>query len=686
MQAQVYAQQYTFNKENKSLIITVGAQRYEFSGRFSVIYASANPSLAMRPSGIQGIRYNVPTWITDTAQQADLKKTTPDARVAGDGWDENILTGDTKDRTANIYKAGKAITMMPSQMIVRGDSAEFIYPRNDLFELRAVIKLYKGSYPSISFRCRPRKEGYFSVGYTGAPSFDPATLTEIWQPMIWQEKRFPENVYVTPAHLASLPATLLNDGMNTSGILVAPEYLPFDPLPVLANSRFGVSLRDAAGQARSQAFAPLMGGAGSKAGVNDLLQCKVFLVTEPASLSKTFEKLARDYFGFKDYRHNDIASLNQALDNIIDYSMTSYAWYVDSLKGFSYATDAPGTVKNVSSLHPLELALVTGNAKVFDQRAYPLIEFMLSRERTLFSLDSNQKIQSPSRRLRGTAVTLSELVTLYRGLNQTNPVFRQLAEERFRKMDKDNWMQAMEMYKLTHEQPLLEKAKEGADKYIAQRVLQPQTGFDDKNAGSFYFSYTNRWTNLLELYELTGEERYLDAAWSGARYYAMFAWMGPKIPDSLVTVNKDGRAPMYSYVKNKGHKQMYYPEEKVPAWRLSEIGLLPESSGTSASHRGVFMANHAPWMLRLGYYKKDSFLMQLAKAAIAGRYRSFPGYHINTARTSAYEKIDFPLHNHTDQSVNSFHYNHIMPMASMLLDYLVTDAFCSFRHRHFFSR
>ena len=39
------------------------------------------------------------------------------------------------------------------------------------------------------------------------------------------------------------------------------------------------------------------------------------------------------------------------------------------------------------------------------------------------------------------------------------------------------------------------------------------------------------------------------------------------------------------------------------------------------------------------------------------------------------KKLIFPLHEHKDQSVNSFHYNHILPMASMLLDYLVTDAF-----------
>ncbi|MCH5686161.1 hypothetical protein LWM68_19015 [Niabella sp. W65] len=87
------------------------------------------------------------------------------------------------------------------------------------------------------------------------------------------------------------------------------------------------------------------------------------------------------------------------------------------------------------------------------------------------------------------------------------------------------------------------------------------------------------------------------------------------------------------------------------------------------------MSNYAPWLLRIGYYTKDSFLMNVAKASIVGRSESFPGYHMNTARTTAYEKADFPLHEHKDQSVNSFHYNHILPMASLFVDYMVSDAF-----------
>jgi hypothetical protein len=80
-------------------------------------------------------------------------------------------------------------------------------------------------------------------------------------------------------------------------------------------------------------------------------------------------------------------------------------------------------------------------------------------------------------------------------------------------------------------------------------------------------------------------------------------------------------------------------------------------------------------MLKIGHLTGDTYLMDIARSAVIGRYRNFPGYHINTARTTAYEKKDFPLVGHKDQSVNSFHYNHPLPMLSMLVDFLVTDAY-----------
>lgn len=671
---------------NNQIEITSSGKTYRFAPEFTVIYSDTNPELAARPGGIKNVSYNVVTWKTYRGEKGDLKQVKRSLSQGGDGFDDAILDAKAEQRTPVIYNAGENNVVVAESVKQDGNMVYFTFPDNEKFSLKAHVDLVASPYPKINYTLTPKIAGYFSVGYTGAPSFDLDEAEEIWQPLIWQEKRFPEIPFMTMSYRTPIPTTLVNDGVNSIGVLAASEEFPFDPLPLMDNSRFGVVLRNLDGKAQPQLFAPVLGGIESKMQASESYSFSSYVVVNPETITQTYESISRKVFGFHDYRKNEIASLNEVFENIVDYGMSDYAWYVDSLKGYAYATDVPGAVKNVSSLNPLEIAMVTDNREMFEKRAYPMMEYMLSREKFLFCLDTAQKIQQPSRKMNGPAAPLSELTTLYSAFGKKNSFLLQMAKDEQSKvkarnldasMSSDNWMSAMYLYKASGEEEYLQKAKAQADDYIKNRIHEKPVDFTDPlSEGAFFWTgITPRWIQLLELYEITKEKRYLEAAQYGARHYTMFTWMCPQIPDEKITVNKDGKAPVYWYLKSKGHSPMYYPEEEVPAWRLSEMGLTPESTSTCTGHRAIFMANYAPWMLRLGYYANDKFLKDVAKAAIIGRYKNFPGYHINTARTTAYEKFDYPYHKHNELSVNSFHYNHILPMASMLLDYLVTDAF-----------
>ncbi|CAH0314417.1 hypothetical protein SRABI27_04932 [Pedobacter sp. Bi27] len=673
-------------KDNQGFKIISKDKTYLFKPDFVVVWNEKDPELALKPSGLKKVSYNIPTWKTSDSSLADYRQQIVSASVAGDGFDDKILRSAKQDRTANIYHAGKTHFLSAIKTISSGDSIHFIFPEHALFTLKAWLVKSSLPYPKIAFSFTPKKNGFYSVGYIGAPSFKSDHVDEVWQPLIWTEKRVPQQPYLTPSFMATIPTTLVNDGYNSIGVLADSRYLPFQPLPLLTNSQFGIALLNNKSALQPQVFAPMPGGFNSQMSAGYSFEFSMNLIVEPLSITKTYEQIATTVFGFKDYRTNATVSMNTTLDNLIDYSKTRYAWFIDSLKGFAYATDVPGAVKNVSSLNPLELAIVRDDQEMFDKRAYPLMEFMLSREKFLFAIDSNQKIQSPSRKLRGPIAPLSELQVLSDVFGGNNSFYATMAKKEFgtarvRNLDEEqkgrNWVNAMFMFKLTSDSAYLSLSKTLADKYLKERVNTRLKAFGDPLFSSNFFwpTFTNNWSALLELYELTADRRYLEAAQDGARHYTLFTWMTPAIPNDVVTVNKGGKAPMYWYLKSKGHHQMYYPEEKVPAWRLSEMGLTPESSGTSTGHRGIFMSTYAPWLLRIGYHTKDPFLMNVAKASIVGRSESFPGYHINTERTTAYEKADFPLHEHKDQSVNSFHYNHILPMASMFVDYLVSDAY-----------
>ncbi|WP_158014034.1 hypothetical protein [Sphingomonas sanxanigenens] len=666
-----------------SAVAALPAELAGFDLDFVVLYRADDPGMALRPAGIPNLVYNVASWRAFDPARADLATSKRDDSSQGDGFDDRILDGRAEKRSADYFNSGERIHLAPARIARQGSRLIAHYPADPRFTLTAEVDLAAKPYPLLRWHLTAKVPGNFSVGYVGAPQVAPAAADEVWQPLVWQEKRMPDRAYLTMAYRAPLPTAMVRRGGTAYAAIAHPSEFPFQPLPTADNSRFGVAVRTEDGQASPQIFAPVMGGAGSKLAAGASTGFSAYLVrSEARDLTQLYERLARTVYGFRDYRSNAVGSLNAAFDTITDYSMSAYARWIAELKGSSYSTDVPGAVKNVSSLNPLMLALVTDRRDIFDDRVVPYVEFMLSREKFLFSLDPEQKIQHPSRQLLGPAAPVSELAALYDIFDRRNPAYLALARGEFegnrtRNLDVAEsgrtWPNALSLYTATGDRALLAEAVAGADRYLQRRVVTPATRFED---GAFFFwpEFVPDFVDLYRLYEATGARRFLAAAQSGARRYAMFVWMAPAIPDATVTVNPGGKAPVYWYLKGKGHTPMSAPEEQVPAWRLSEIGLTAESSGTSTGHRAIFMANYAPWMLRIGADAQDGFLRDIAKAAIIGRYRNFPGYHINTARTTIYEAADYPLHDHKQLSVNSFHYNHIWPMATMLLDYLVSDA------------
>ncbi len=667
-------------------VTSSGDVTWRFEPQFTVFLTQKDPKLAMRPGGIERVSYNVPTWqVSRTASTAALKNVKRNTAQAGDGFDDRILEGDTQSRTADVFAAAPAEPIRAERWEQTGGTIRFFFPESPDFSLSATVTLPRdeAAEPVLTYTLTPKVAGWFAVAYTGAPAIAQSEADEFWQPFVWQEKRFPTHSFLTPGFQCPLPATMVRKGDALVAVVADATEFPFMPLPLLDNSRFGVALRNPGGAAQPMVVAPILGGAGSKREAGETFTFKLRFYAGRGDATLAYEDIARRLYSFRDYRSNAICTLNETLDNMIDYGMSHYSWFVDELKGCAYSTDVPGAVKNVSALNPLNLALVTDSEAIFQQRAYPIVEFLLSREKFLFSLDPKQKIQSPSRKLKGPAAPVSELAAYYGITHGAAPVFRQLAEkmrgeDRTLNLDDvsegDSWSNNLRLYQNTGDERYLAKARAGADAYLAGRMAQGASDF--KEPGLFFWTaFTPKWIDLFELFETTRDKRYLEAARLGARRYTMFTWMAPVIPDRDITVNIGGDAPVYWYLKGKGHKPMKAPEESVSAWRLSEIGLTPESSGTMSGHRAIFMANFAPWMLRIAALTGDRLLHDVARSAVVGRYRNFPGYHINTARTTVYEKTDYPLRGHKELSVNSFHYNHIWPHMSILLDFLVTDAF-----------
>ncbi len=655
-----------------------------FRASFTVLFSSENPELSLRPAGVPGVSYNVPTWQVSDAARSSTAKVERDLTQAGDGFDEAILDGAMRQRAHNLFDAGQRIDLDALSFDAQTGICRF--PENAYVELSASYEAAsEDGFPTLRFTALRKMDGWLSIGYRGSPKVTDSEAAEAWQPLIWTQRRFPALPYLTPAHMCTLPGSFVRTGQTLYGVMADPSELPFEPLPVFSNSGFGVALRTSDAFLSPMIFAPMLGGSGSYGKAGEEIHFSIRLVRLDCDVTQAFETVARRLFDFRDRRHNALGPLDAVLERMTDYGMSDYSYWIASLRGCGYSTDVPGAVKNVSALNPLELALLSQRRDLFEERAKPIMEYLLSREKFLFSLDPEQKIQSPSRALKGPSAPVSELAALDVISHNASPVFKELAIDSYARNRVLNlneqsigrtWWNALSLYRASGEAHWLETAMMGADAYLATHVDVAADSFEDEQSQGFFFwpGFVPRWIDLLLLYEASGETRYLEAAHRGARLSTLFVWMCPMVPDGEILVNKGNKAPVYAYLGKRGYPAMDAPEQSVPAWRLSEIGLTPESSGTATGHRGIFMTHYAPWMLRLAALTNDSFLHDIARSAVIGRYRNFPGYHINTARTNVYEQEDYPLRRHEQMSYNSMHYNHVWPMASMLVDYLISDA------------
>lgn len=654
----------------------------DFAMRFRVFLATKDPKPAK--TKVAGVDYNGATsWVASVPD--------PDSGIGrgtnkdwGDGFDPEVVT-DPGRRTANLFSAAASKELRPVSDKIGQDEIRYEFESDPSFAFSARIGFDgETGCPVLTTTLESKGTAWFSVAYTGAPASMFADTDEVWQPLVWQGRRFPATSYLTAAYHCPVPSALVTRAGDTVGVVAHPGEFPFMPLPLFENSRFGVAVRNSAGEAQPILAAPILGGTGSRLKRGQSFTFRMCPFVGEGATTQAFERIARDIYDFRDLRHNQIGSLNEAFDNLVSYGMSDYSHFLEEEKGCSYATDAPGTVKNVSSLSPLDIALVTDDREIWKRRAYPYIEYMLSRKKFLFTTDESQGIQNPSYTLEGPVAPISELVALHHISNGAAAEMIELAREeyagsRIRNLSVNEqgatWQNALHLYRATGEAAYLKAAVEGADAYIARRIGKLPEDFSDPDASLFFWSgFAPRFIDLLLLHEATGEARFLEASWKAARFFAMHCWCAPRIPDNEVTVNLGGKAPVYWYLAKRTKGPIRVPEESVPAWRLSAQGLTCESSGTSTGHRAIFMANYAPWFLRLAWLKDDEFLSDIARSAIVGRWMNFPGYHMNTGRTTVYEKPDYPLRPFAELSYNSIHFNHIWPLMSVALDYMVTDA------------
>jgi hypothetical protein len=207
----------------------------------------------------------------------------------GDGFDPDIVTN-PGSRTGNLFNAAASKEIRPTSDTVEADGISYQFAVDPTFAFSARLAFDgETSVPTITTTLQSTGTAWFSVAYLGSPKCAFAETEQVWQPLIWQGRRFPSVSYLTAAYHCPVPSTLVTKAGSTVGVVAHPDEFPFMPLPLFENSRFGVAVRNATGQAQPILAAPILGGTGSRltAGQSSTFRMCPFVATGDTTMCAT---------------------------------------------------------------------------------------------------------------------------------------------------------------------------------------------------------------------------------------------------------------------------------------------------------------------------------------------------------------------------------------------------------------
>lgn len=581
------------------------------------------------------------------------------------------------NKQVDFFKApGVKYVIHPMDLNVNEDRIGWEFARQDDFNFSAELIMLPGrGTPKLMMRLEPKNDGYYTVGYMGATQRNIEDCQWIWQPLIWQGKRFPIKSFFTEEYRFPIPAILMGYGDITVGVAADPAESPFR-LPERGNSRFGGLIRNSRGKAQPMMFAPVYGGPGSRMKAGGQFDFTMRLIVQKGGWYDVFKRLTYDLYGFHDYRQNGLCTLNQTLDNMVDFILNDdYSYWYPEMKTNGYQTDMAGWGRQQSAVSPLSLAMVCDNEKMYYHRALPTIEYMSSRRSNTIKLDGSKPFMDGvgANTVEWTALDLisgkcSSVFEKFAFEKAGNPLadvktVTQFDREQSLRLAKNDLRTLVAMYRLTDDRRYLTAAQTVADHYIEWRVDREPVDFLDAKS-SFWQEIAPMYDILYELYEATEDRCYLEAAVKSMRQFTGFIYYQPTVPDTNILVNEGG-----------SFMGIPAPEEIVPAWRVSANGLASECGGTSHSHRGIFMTPYAAYMAKLAMYTQDELFIDTARSAMVGRYANYPSYAYRHGHTTVNQRPDYPLRPFEELTWTSEHYNHPTPMATYIIDYLVAEAF-----------
>lgn len=607
----------------------------------------------------------------------------------------------TRGKNQDPFAAGERTDFQP-RMIRSSNlqAVEVIYKNAQNNELIARWELHpQQSEASVIFKLTAKKSGNFSIGFTAfTPWKADAIRFNQLSPMV-QFVRKEQHPVMTTSSCSPLPMAMVEPMAHvtrklTYALIADPNHLTSN-WPAARNARLGLSMLNSQADVQPTVFGPILGFDDSRFEQGDhvLMACRVLVNHGDWKAAQQYAM--RHIFEVSDYRKPVAASLSQAYLNMVDLMGSKQGGWSEKLMSF-YNIESPATVTHASPLGIVEAAILTENEAFFKDRALPTIAYTLSRPSAHFAshVPKDMHVYVNEKRITLTVPSAFYGAAYWQGLHDLLGRRNVWLDDMIFGKGVVNyansystipvWSELLANYRLHPDEQLLTRIKKEADQFLKDEVYARRT--DLQQIRHFYnISFYPYWWDLQDLYDVTGEKRYLDAAIEGANFTMAGQWAHPKPQLQSRTIHKGNT---FSHAMPKwwlGDKRfrLGFPiaddaivEKQVPAWEVSGTGLGFEQPTTLyATGKGnglgmILMSAWAPNLLRLYGNTGNDLYRSYARNSIIGRFGNYPGYYVR-GETDLYQAPEFPYHG---PDVTSLYYHHVPPHAAFTMDYLVTQA------------
>lgn len=626
-----------------------------------------------------------------------LRVTDPAART-DEQW--IVLTGDDGNPTDYYTSMTPHWVAFDSLAQIDAQTVELRSTPPDGYDLTVRWSL-AGANPELQWTLTAGAAGHYVVGYQSVDAVTPDDVDEVLCGSR-QHARVIEGAQSLGAWELFAPMSLtqrrIGDQDVTLGVYTPGEVLLFEHERELGpdGQPFGMSLRNDDRDVQPVIFAPQAGrrtplAAGERRGY------AFGLYAGAGNVYQAYTDLTRHEYGYTDYRRNvyDV-SLTDTVHNLIDLVLVepdgddseafvpSFSGWWNRAKGFVDIENDQAVRAPIAGVL-LSAYYLTGHAELYERRARPLVEYHLSRAnhgstpvpgKTVYGNPDLYRIG----RIPGDASTLVPLYEQTRGQNAgIHRLARDLIAQNPSRDGRTPVSTPLQAYVLTGNEAHLAEARAEARRYIRDQIARPYTTNQAENG--FGYNYVKGWTELLELFELTGEQEFLDGAYREAQRHLTVIQVRP-VPDTTVTVPNqpfiDAQLNRWTGPLLPEYPQTTVESEEVPAWMPSTNGVTFEQLSTFKIAAGrpnpgggfTWIPAWAPFYLRLAEHTGDDLFRDVAHNLVVGRFTNYPGYY-NRQFIVDQLKPDFPYQGPPGSSTIYFH--HIPGQLGLALDYLITE-------------